>query len=84
MTTETEIQDTLMSLIENLADARDEGEGEDDDIALADIARDMVADAEGWASARSFQDVAMLTANAGVVLRMSDGSEFQITIVKSR
>lgn len=82
--TGTDIQDTLIGIIENLADARDEFDGENDDIALADIARDLVAEADGWASARSFQDVAMLTSNAGLVLCMSDGSEYQITIVKSR
>ena len=32
----------------------------------------------------SFQDVGMMTRNEGLVVRMNDGSEFQVTIVKSR
>jgi hypothetical protein len=32
----------------------------------------------------SFESVGMMTRNEGLVVRMKDGSEFQITIVKSR
>ena len=32
----------------------------------------------------TYPEVGMLTGNAGLVVRMKDGSEFQITIVKSR
>ena len=32
----------------------------------------------------TYPEVGMLTDNAGLVVRMKDGSEFQITIVKSR
>ena len=32
----------------------------------------------------SFEDVGMLTRDAGLVVRMVDGSEFQLTVVKSR
>ena len=32
----------------------------------------------------TFQDVGMMTMNKGLVVRMSDGSEFQITVVKSK
>ena len=35
------------------------------------------------ARAASFEDAGILTRNRGVVLRMADGSEFQITIVQS-
>lgn len=35
-------------------------------------------------SARTFADVGLLTSNAGVVLGFEDGSEFQLSIVKSR
>ena len=35
------------------------------------------------ARATSFEDAGILTRNRGVVLRMYDGSEFQITIVQS-
>ena len=33
-------------------------------------------------SVRSFEDVGMLTMNAGLVLRFQDGSEYQLTIVE--
>ena len=32
----------------------------------------------------SFESVGMLTRNEGLVIRMKDGSEFQVTVVKSR
>ena len=32
----------------------------------------------------TFQDVGMMTRNKGLVVRMKDGTEFQITVVKSR
>ncbi|HEX8877091.1 MAG TPA: hypothetical protein VF777_10110 [Phycisphaerales bacterium] len=81
---EIEMQNTLLSLIQHLHDAREEIECEDDDIALADIARDMVSEAEGLAHADTFDGVQLLTSNKGLVLRMEDGSEFQISIVQSR
>ena len=81
---EKDLQDGLMNVIEALVDARDEMEGDDDDIALADLARDMVAEIEGITTVATFEDAALLTGNAGLVIRTADGSEFQITIVKSR
>ncbi|MDT8900095.1 hypothetical protein [Anaeroselena agilis] len=33
---------------------------------------------------RTFADAGVMTGNKGLVVRMDDGSEFQITIVKSR
>lgn len=44
----------------------------------------MVSDAEGIAHVTTFAEAGLLTGNIGVVLRMADGSEFQITIVQSR
>lgn len=32
----------------------------------------------------TFEDAGVMTQNSGLVLRMADGSEFQLTIVKSR
>jgi hypothetical protein len=32
----------------------------------------------------SFESVGMMTRNEGLVVRMNDGSEFQVTIVKNR
>jgi len=44
----------------------------------------MAAEAEDVKQTRSYEEVLMLTTDAGLVLRMNDGSEFQITIVRSR
>ena len=35
-------------------------------------------------SASSFEDAGIMTTNRGVVWRMADGSEFQITIIRSK
>lgn len=35
-------------------------------------------------AARSFEETGVLSSNEGLVLRMQDGSEFQITIRQSR
>ena len=32
----------------------------------------------------SFESVGMMTRNKGLVVRMNDGTEFQVTVVKSR
>ena len=81
---ETEIQDALMNVIESLIDARDEIEGDDDDIALADLARDMVDEVQEVIHATTFERAQLLTSNQGLVLRTGDGLEFQISIVRSR
>jgi hypothetical protein len=80
---ENELQDTLVNAIQNILDAREEVEGEDDDITLAEIARDMVADFEDAAHVTTFERAGLLTSDAGFVLRFGDGSVFQISIVKS-
>jgi D-ribose pyranose/furanose isomerase RbsD len=80
---ETEIQDALMNVIESLIDAREEIEG-DDDITLADLARDMVDEMQEVIHATTFERAQLLTSNQGLVLRTGDGSEFQISIVRSR
>ena len=33
---------------------------------------------------RTFEDAGVLTYNRGVVIRLPDGSEFQVTIIQSR
>ena len=40
----------------------------------------------GWEAARvrTFEDAGVMTYNKGLVISLSDGSEFQITIVQSR
>ena len=49
------------------------GELDAEDTALAEVA-----------SVRNYEDAGVLTYNKGLVLRMADGSEFQITIIQSR
>ena len=82
--TAEELQTTLINAIETLAEARDEIADENDEGTLADYLRDMVDDAEGVTDAVTFRDAGLLTSNVGVVLRLADGAEFQITIVQSR
>jgi len=71
---ETELQDALKMLLEEIAymDADDRGQfGVPDE--LADIENVI-----------TFADAGLMTNNAGVVLKLGDGSEFQVTIVQSR
>ncbi|MBX3387687.1 MAG: hypothetical protein KF768_14050 [Phycisphaeraceae bacterium] len=82
--TEEQLQESLLNVIENLIDARDEIEGEDDDGSLAELARDLVTETEEVRSVTTFERAQLLTNNAGLVLRMKDGSVFQISIVQSR
>jgi hypothetical protein len=51
---------------------------------LADLLLDDEDLAAGRRDVRSFEDSGLLTRNEGLVVRMEDGSEFQVTIVKSR
>ena len=44
----------------------------------------MVSETEGLAHATTYERAQLLTSNQGLVLRMDDGSEFQISIVQSR
>jgi len=71
---ETEMQDALKTLLEEIAymDADDRGQfGVPDE--LDDIE-----------SIRTFEEAGVLTRDAGFVCRLGDGSEFQVTIVQSR
>lgn len=81
---ERDVQAMLKNLIETLLDARDEVEGEDDDITLADFLRDMVDESQGVVKATGFDEAMLLTESQGLVLRTDDGREFQISIVQSR
>lgn len=42
------------------------------------------ADGVRLAAVRDFEGMGMMTRNKGVVIRMTDGTEFQLTIVKSK
>jgi len=71
---ETEMQDALKTLLEEIAymDADDRGRfGVPDE--LADIE-----------NVNTFADAGLMTNNAGVVLKLADGSEFQVAVVQSR
>ena len=41
-------------------------------------------DPDGISAVDTFKDAEIMTTNAGLVVRMDDGAEFQITIVRSR
>ncbi len=71
---ETELQDTLVTLIEEVAALASQG-------ALPDELPDELADVK---RVRTYADVGVLTQNAGLIVVLADGSEFQLTIVQSR
>ena len=71
---EQQLQDCLVELFEQLALM---GRG-------GDYPDDLPEELSAVSHARTFEDVGVLTNSAGLVLRMTDGSEFQITIVQSR
>lgn len=69
------MQNRLRELLEAVAvmDAEDR-----DDAGLLDF-----EDLEG-ASTRTFEEAGVLTLDAGLLLRLADGSEYQLTVVRSR
>lgn len=69
---ENELQDALMTLLEEVANMDDD---ERADVGISD---------ETILRVRTFADEGLLTDNAGLVVTARDGSQFQITIVKSR
>lgn len=70
-----ELQDLLRDLLEELIFARDDG----DDDPLAELAKRTTP----IRSLHTYSDVGMLTSDKGLVLEMADGTEFQLTIVRS-
>ena len=71
---ETELQDALKTLLEELHFMDEE------DRQHAGLPDEM-ADAT---RVRTFEEEGVLTRNAGLVITMADGSEFQVTVVQSR
>ena len=77
--TTRELQAALQYIIGTVIDARqDSGDGDGDDLT------DLADEAEGFAVVGTFEDHGLLTSDAGLVLTMEDGSEFQLTIVQRR
>ena len=71
---ENELQDALMNLLDAALCADEETRDEMGvDDALAEVRK-----------VRTYDDVGMLTKDAGLVITTADGSEFQVTIVQSR
>ena len=60
----------------------------EDELVAAQIGETLLGELAGAdfgvESARSFEEAGLLTANHGLVIRMVDGSEFQVTVVQSR
>ena len=71
---ETELQDALKSLLREIA-LMDEDHASD--LGVPD-------DLVNLRRVRTYQDDGVLTQNAGLVITTADGSEFQLTIVRSR
>jgi len=71
---ETEMQDALKALLEEIAymDA-----DERDRLGVLDGLDDIE-------NVSTFADAGLMTNNAGVVLKLADGSEFQVAVVQSR
>lgn len=78
-TSETEFEERLLDAVNEateLVDPADWTDAADAGAALAEIFAGGRAD--------SFADAGVLTRNAGVVVRLANGAEFQITIVQSQ
>ena len=69
------LQDRLVEIIEALLDARDDAD--DPAAECADLADDIAA-------VCTFEDRGLMTRDAGLVIELEDGSEFQLSIVRSR
>jgi hypothetical protein len=65
------------------AEAEDE-DGEPTDEDAEQLIADALYDAEGLRSIQTFRDAGVMTNNRGLVINTADGSEFQLTIVRSR
>jgi len=70
-----ELQDLLRDLLDELIFARD-----DEDDPLAELAERT----EGIRQIATYDDVGMMTTDKGLVVECDDGSEFQVSIVRSK
>jgi len=71
------IQNRLRDLLDELIDAHLEDD-ENDPVA------ELAVCTEGFRSVRTFADAHLLTSDKGLVVECDDGTEYQITIVRSR
>ena len=58
-----------------------------DEREIRELLADMLLDDENGAEVRNvetFQDAGLMTSAEGLVVRMEDGQEFQLTIVRSK
>jgi hypothetical protein len=74
---EQRFQDYLYQLLETVADV---GPVDSEDGELLWPAKN---ESEDIREVRSFQDEGVMTYNKGLVIRLNDGSTFQLTIVRS-
>lgn len=77
------LQDALAALLRD--EVSDLAEGVTEVLACGDYDDEdgEGGDAPSLGSVSTYQDAGVLTSDAGLVLRMSDGSEFQLTLVRS-
>ena len=69
-----EFQDALKALLDEIACM------DSDDLDQFDLPHDL----GGLENVRTFEEAGVLTQNAGLVIETADGSEWQVTIVRSR
>lgn len=78
--TELALQDALYDLFNDIADAHDTDEEDRDEVQAH------LAGYPGYPAIQevsTFEEAMVLTRNAGLVVRLANGQEFQITIVQS-
>ena len=58
----------------------------DDEVGVLEmsIPHELANTQTGIENARSYDEAGVMTTNAGFVIRMRDGSEFQVTVVQSK
>ena len=74
---EQRFQDCLYILLQTISD--NNFADEDGDTLLP-----ILTGSDNISEVRSFDDEGMLTSNKGLVIKLKDGSEFQLTIVKRK
>jgi hypothetical protein len=82
--TPAELQEALINALETALEAQEFADEDDDDTELADLMRDIASECDGIEQVVAFDTAGILTRDAGLVVRMANGAEYQITIVQSR